>query len=56
MQMTCNKEMHFWVKIKLAKEKRKGVGAIICVGNGEDELLNGLVACIENDIDEIVIE
>jgi 5,10-methenyltetrahydromethanopterin hydrogenase cofactor biosynthesis protein HmdC len=42
--------------IKLAKEKRKGVGAIICVGNGEDELLNGLVACIENDIDEIVIE
>ncbi|SMP19424.1 5,10-methenyltetrahydromethanopterin hydrogenase cofactor biosynthesis protein HmdC [Desulfurobacterium pacificum] len=42
--------------IKFAKERGKGVGAIICVGNGEDELLKGLIACMEYDIDEIVIE
>ncbi|ADY74138.1 Uncharacterized conserved protein UCP019375 [Desulfurobacterium thermolithotrophum DSM 11699] len=42
--------------IDFAKSKKKGVGAIICVGNGKDELLRGLKACIKHSIDEIVIE
>ncbi|MEO2069153.1 MAG: 5,10-methenyltetrahydromethanopterin hydrogenase cofactor biosynthesis protein HmdC [Desulfurobacteriaceae bacterium] len=42
--------------VELAKEKGKGTGAIICVGDGKDDLLKGLKACIEHEIDEIVIE
>jgi len=42
--------------IEKAKSFGKGIGAIICVGNGKDELIKGLKACIDYEIDEIVIE
>jgi len=44
-----------WV-VNFAKERGKGVGAIICVGDGEDELVRGVEACLRHGIDEIVIE
>ncbi len=42
--------------IKEIKKHGKGVGAIICVGDGKEELIRGLKACMEYKIDEIVIE
>ncbi len=42
--------------VNFAKERGKGVGAIICVGNGEDELIKGVEACLKYGIDEIVLE
>ncbi|SNR90312.1 5,10-methenyltetrahydromethanopterin hydrogenase cofactor biosynthesis protein HmdC [Desulfurobacterium atlanticum] len=42
--------------IEKARSSGKGVGAIICVGDGKDELIKGLKACIDYEIDEIVIE
>jgi len=42
--------------VEFAKSRKRGVGGIIAVGNGEDELIKGLKSAIELRIDEIVIE
>ncbi|WP_456397430.1 5,10-methenyltetrahydromethanopterin hydrogenase cofactor biosynthesis protein HmdC [Desulfurobacterium sp.] len=42
--------------IEFARKHGKGVGAIICVGDGEEELVKGIKACINYGIDEVVIE
>lgn len=42
--------------IDFAKANGKGVGAMICVGDGKEELVKGLRACVEVDADEIVVE
>ncbi|WP_456437493.1 5,10-methenyltetrahydromethanopterin hydrogenase cofactor biosynthesis protein HmdC [Desulfurobacterium sp.] len=42
--------------IEFAKKHGKGVGAIICVGDGEEELAKGIKACVDYKIDEVVIE
>ncbi|WP_457568189.1 5,10-methenyltetrahydromethanopterin hydrogenase cofactor biosynthesis protein HmdC [Desulfurobacterium sp.] len=42
--------------IEFAREQGRGVGAIICVGDGKEELVRGIEACMKYGIDEVVIE
>ncbi len=52
---SADPEEMLWV-VDFAKKRGKAVGAIICVGNGEDELVEGIKACLKHGIDEIVTE
>lgn len=52
---SADPEEMLWV-VDFAKKRGKAVGAIICVGDGETELVEGIKACLKHGIDEIVIE